>query len=116
MLCKARHADRHLRRVRQREGQDPLRHERVEAQGDARLHGISHSFKAKICFLSTVISSSYLRRFSNNTLSDFGSLDIPSKPFFSAIFRLKILYSFPEDEIVSSDLKEFLLLNFMRYT
>ena len=75
-----------------------------------------HSFTAKICFLSTVISSSYLRRFSNKTFSDFGSLDTPSKPFFSAIFKLKILYSFPEDEMVSKDLKEFLLLNFMRYT
>ena len=45
----------------------------------------------KINPLSTVTSSSYLRRFSNNTLSDFGNFDIPSKPFFSAIFKLKYL-------------------------
>jgi len=32
------------------------------------------------------------------------------------IFKLKILYSLPDDEILSKDLKEFLLLNFMRYT
>ena len=52
----------------------------------------------------------------NNYLRDFGSLETPSNPLFSAFFKLKILYSFPDDEILSNDLKEFLLLNFMRYT
>ena len=37
------------------------------------------------------ISSSYLSKFSNKTLRDFGSFEIPSKPFFSAFFKLKIL-------------------------
>ena len=45
----------------------------------------------KINPLSTVILSSYLSKFSNKTLRDFGSFEIPSKPFFSAFFKLKIL-------------------------
>ncbi len=45
----------------------------------------------KINPLSTVTLYSYLKRFSNKTLSDFGNLDITSKPFFSAIFKLKYL-------------------------
>ena len=45
----------------------------------------------KINPLSTVTLSSYLRRFSNNTLSDLGSFDVPSSPFFSAVFKLKYL-------------------------
>ena len=61
------------------------------------------SFKASIWFLSTVTSSSYLRRFSNNTLRDLGSFDIPSNPFFSAVFKLKYLKSFPDELRVSSD-------------
>ena len=77
---------------------------------------LSQSLIAKICFLSTVKLSSCLSRFSNKTLIDFGSLEIPSNPFFSALFKLKILYFFPEDVMLSKDLKEFLLLNFMRYT
>ena len=64
---------------------------------------LSQSFKANICFLSTVTSSSYLRRFSNNTLSDLGSFEIPSNPFFSADFKLKYLKSFPDELRVSSD-------------
>ena len=67
---------------------------------------LSHSLIAKICFLSTVISSSNLSRFSNSTFKDFGSFEIPLKPFFSALLRLKILYFFPNDVMVSSDLKE----------
>ena len=57
-----------------------------------------------ICFLVTDISSSYLRRFSNKTNNDFGSLDIPSKPFFSASFIEKYLYSFPSIFIVLREL------------
>ena len=45
----------------------------------------------KINPLSTVISSSYLSKFSNKTFRDFGSFEIPSKPFFSAFFKLKNL-------------------------
>jgi len=42
---------------------------------------------ARIWFFSTETSSSYLNKFSRKTFKDFGKLEMPSKPFFSASFR-----------------------------
>ena len=47
-------------------------------------------------FLVTVISSSNLNKFSNNTFNDLGNFEIPSKPFFSAFVKLKNCMIFPE--------------------